>query len=249
MNDINSIYKKIIHLKKVDSTNKYAKSLVNKEINFPVLIYSDKQTEGRGRLGRTFVSNAGVGIYMTILFKSNLNILDITKVTGYTSVIVSNVIDKLIGINTSIKWVNDIYVNNKKLCGILTESIIKKNEVYLIVGIGLNVLRQEFPDELKEIVTTLEDETNKEFNKEELINEIAYSFFNEMNKLTTKEYIATYRNKSNVIGKNVELKIGDNYIYGKAIDIDEDGELVVESGENTIKIYSGEITKVKVSYE
>ena len=248
-NNINEIYKKIIHLRSIDSTNKYAKTLVGPDLNYPILIYSDEQTKGKGRIDRTFVSNLDAGVYMSILFKSNFAIYNITKVTGYTSVIVSEVLDELTKVKTSIKWVNDIYVGNKKLCGILTESIIKNTDVYLIVGIGINVLRQDFPIELKEIVTTIEDETNKKFDKEILINEIATRFFTEIHKLESKEYITTYRNKSNVIGKNVELKIGENHIKGKAIDIDEDGELIVESDEKIIKVYTGEITKVIISNE
>ena len=240
---------KTVHLTEIDSTNKYAKNLSFSNIELPVVIYADSQSEGRGRLGRTFVSNKGKGIYMSILFKSYFDISEISRITAYTSTIVSSVIDNLTGVSTKIKWVNDIYLNDKKLCGILTESIIKNDDCYIIVGIGLNVLKQEFDDKLKDIVTTLEDETNIKYDINSIIEAISVSFFDNIYQIKTKEYIKDYKSKSIVIGKNVEVKLPNEVIYGKAIDIDDDGELVVSNNSNIHKIYSGEITKLCICDE
>lgn len=237
-----------IHLSEVDSTNKYAKNLIP-STSLPVLIYADGQTAGRGRLGRTFVSNIGKGIYMSILFKPTFDLSLINKITAYTSTIVSRVIDETASVNTQIKWVNDIYLNNKKVCGILTESVIKNNECYVIVGIGINVLKQEFSDELKNIVTTLEDETNIKYDNKTIIDMIVKKFFDNIGQIVNKEYIKDYKNKSCVIGKNVEVKLFDKIINGIAVDIDEDGELVVSAEDTIYKLYSGEITKLSICDE
>lgn len=240
---------KVIHLEQIDSTNKYAKTLISNCYETPTLIYADYQIEGRGRLGRTFISNSGKGIYMTLLFKSMYEMSDISKFTGYTSCIVSHAIDELTGLNTKIKWVNDIYVNNKKLCGILTESVIKNNECYIIVGIGINMLSQKFDPDLVNKVTTIEDETNIQYDFNKLIKQITNDFFLNINMIKTKEYIKTYKEKSNVIGKHVEVNVGGKIIIGRAVDIDENGELIVNCEEKDIKIFSGEITKLNLKDE
>ena len=174
---------------------------------------------------------------------------DISKFTGYTSCIVSHAIDELTGLNTKIKWVNDIYVNNKKLCGILTESVIKNNECYIIVGIGINMLSQQFDPDLVNKVTTIEDETNIQYDFNELIKQITNYFFLNINMIKTKEYIKTYKEKSNVIGQNVEVNVGGKIIIGRALDIDENGELIVNCEEKDIKVFSGEITKLNLKDE
>ncbi len=239
-------YKNIIYLENIDSTNTYAKEMIKKETECPILIYANKQTNGRGRLGRTFVSKNG-GVYMSIVFKMSLKDFKPTLVTSYTAVVVSDAIDKITGLKTSIKWVNDIYINNKKLSGILVESVIKNNEAYIIVGIGINVLHQQFDQELKQIVTTIEDEINQKYNPKTFIDEISTSFFTHFNKILTREYINKYREKSCVIGKNIFLTINNEIHQVKAIDIDDEGELIVREKDKTYKTYSGEITKVKIN--
>lgn len=246
MKKINDV--KYIHLDTVDSTNTYAKKIIT-NCDDIIVVYADCQTGGRGRLGRNFVSNNQKGIYMSIAFKSMYDNEYISRFTAYTSTIVSSVIDEVTNLNTKIKWVNDIYLNNKKICGILTESIIKDNSSYVIVGIGLNVLKQTFDTELTSKVTTLEDETNIKYNILELIEKIVYSFIINLHQMKTKEYIKTYKEKSNVIGKNVEVNISNNKIYGKAIDIDSDGELVIQTSDEIIKVFSGEITKLNIDNE
>lgn len=243
---LKNIYK-IIHLDEVDSTNDYAKKLIN-NYELPTLIYANYQTSGKGRMGRTFLSNKDKGIYMSILFKPDFSLDKINKITGYTSCIVAEEIDKISGLNTYIKWVNDIYINNLKVCGILTESVIKNEECYIIVGIGINVHSQTF-NELHDIATSIEDNANIKIDKFELIHNIALAFYNNLNQINTKEYIKVYVEKSNVIGKNVELLIGDKIVKGKCVNINDDGELVVFDGIQNQIIYSGYITKVKIQDE
>ena len=142
----------IVVFDEIDSTNRYAKELEKDK----TIVISDTQSNGRGRLGRDFLSSKGKGIYMSILLKYDEKMLDPTLFTCYTGTVVSKVFEHLLGLNPGIKWVNDIFIKGKKVCGILTEaSYGLENGVldYAVVGVGINVYRPEggFPEEIKRI--------------------------------------------------------------------------------------------------
>lgn len=245
---VNNIYV----IDEIDSTNKYLKELANQNEDEISIVIANSQTMGRGRLGRTFISNKGKGIYMSILFRPNVNMQISQRITSLVATAVSNAIDKICMIETKIKWVNDIYLNDKKLAGILTEghtNFESKKVEYIVVGIGINLYHQDFPNDLDNIVTTLEDETNIIYSKKELIKEIINQIIYYYNNIERNLHITTYKEKSYVIGKNVELNIHGEIKYGKVLNIDDEGELIVEiNGINEI-IYSGEVTKVRVKNE
>ena len=130
-----------IHYTEIDSTNKEAKKYVSEGGALPAMILADRQTAGRGRMGRSFYSPANTGIYMSIILRPNLTVMDSILVTTSSSVAICDAIRKVTGIECQIKWINDIYLNNKKVGGILTESCGNLNDSnidYLILGIGIN---------------------------------------------------------------------------------------------------------------
>lgn len=245
---INNVYQ----LDKIDSTNKFLKDLANKNEDEITLVIANYQTHGRGRLGRTFISNKGKGIYMSILLRPKYSISTSQRITSLVATSVSNAIDKICNVETKIKWVNDIYLNNKKIAGILTEgqtNFESKKVEYIVVGIGINLYHQDFPEELDNIVTTLEDETNNIYSKNELVKEIINQIILYYNHLEENIHITEYRNKSYVINKNVELNIHGIIKHGKVLNIDDDGELIVLIDNKKETIYSGEITKVRLYNE
>ena len=245
---INNIYQ----LDKIDSTNKFLKDLANKNEDEITLVIANYQTHGRGRLGRTFISNKGKGIYMSILLRPKYSISTSQRITSLVATSVSNAIDKICNVETKIKWVNDIYLNNKKIAGILTEgqtNFESKKVEYIVVGIGINLYHQDFPEELDNIVTTLEDETNNIYSKNELVKEIINQIILYYNHLEENIHITEYRNKSYVINKNVELNIHGIIKHGKVLNIDDDGELIVLIDNKKETINSGEITKVRLYNE
>lgn len=242
----------IVILDEVDSTNTYLKELAKNSTIDRMAVIADKQTGGRGRLGRSFVSNRGSGIYMSILLRPEISIHDAKKITCMASVATTRAIDKFTHAKTSIKWVNDIYLNQKKICGILTEgatSLEQNNMEYVIIGIGVDCYHQTFDEELSKRVTTIEDELGITISRNALISEIINNIteymddFDAFSPLFMKEYVE----KSFLIGMNVELQKGNEMIIAKVIDINLDGELIVEdANRNRITYSSGEITRMIV---
>lgn len=226
-----------------DSTNLRAKDEAKKSKNGKVFL-AYKQTLGRGRMGRSFFSEDGV--YFSILLKPKLKIKNISFITLVCAVSVFNVIYKYCK-NTKIKWPNDIFIDNKKVCGILTEMFFDyKNKPNIIVGIGINTNTKKFPDEISNIVTSLYNETNAYINNTEFICDILDEFAKYYNifisgksDIIIKEYRAHCLN----LGQNIFAKKNNEPINGKIIDINELGELVVKSDSNKIiTLNSGEVT-------
>lgn len=231
---------KRVYLDEIDSTNDYAKKLAQSEKS-DILVIAEKQTAGKGRKGRTFISPEG-GIYMSLLLHQNV-ISDPTKITVMASVAVARAIEKVLGINAQIKWVNDIYVNGKKVCGILTEGAYnsqKKSFDYAVLGIGINlsVPKNGFSEDIKDIAGALTDKSSRQL-KEQMINSILDCFFDIY--YGKKEYMSEYKSRSNVLGKQIEYIKNNEKFSGNAVDISESGELIVEeNGEKKI-LNSGEI--------
>ena len=134
----------------LDSTNLEARRQADRGMSAPALIVASAQSEGRGRLGRSFYSPAHAGLYMSLLLEASDNSADNVRLTTATAVAVAESIDELCGIATEIKWVNDIYLGGRKICGILCESFTSAiGKRYAVVGIGLNLRASDFPDDIR----------------------------------------------------------------------------------------------------
>lgn len=166
---------KIITLKEIDSTNNYAKVLLNKNCaSFPLLITSNKQTKGRGYGSNIWFSEQGKNIMCTYMLKNFiLKKYNIFYVNIIFSIAIKNVISEATKKNVSIKWPNDILVENRKICGILIENIVQKDNVISLVGIGLNVNQTSFPNFERE-ATSLKKETKKSFDAKYIIERLNY---------------------------------------------------------------------------
>ena len=195
-------------LDSVDSTNNYLKKMKKNEKMEEMVVIADAQTAGRGRLGRSFMSNQASGIYMSILLKPTFSLEYAKKLTCLAAAATSLAIDQMAGTKTTIKWVNDIYLNSKKICGILTEgstSIEQGSLEYVIIGIGINMYHQEFSEDIRRIATTIEDETNQIISRNELIIAIINQIDAYLKNIDDHTYMHEYIKKSFVIGKKVEL--------------------------------------------
>ena len=138
------------HFDEIESTNDFAKEKAKTE-NSNFTVTASLQTKGRGRKGRTFFSPKGAGLYLSIAVNLNISFEEFPKITTYTAVCVARAIEKLTSLKIDIKWVNDLYVNGKKLCGILTEGSFSGEKTYfVIIGIGVNLLKSSFPEEIKD---------------------------------------------------------------------------------------------------
>ena len=234
---------KIIELKSVGSTNTYAKSLAEKGEAEGLIIIADEQTEGRGRSGKSFFSPAETGLYMSILVRPNISVEESLAITSITAIAAARAIESVANIQCGIKWVNDIYIDYKKVAGILTEGSFdyKADKVnYVIVGIGINLEKPEndFPDELKNVATSL---GNKKI-KTALYKKIAEEFFGLLNSLPSKEYIKEYKSRSIILNKRIEVLANERY-FATAVDIDDECRLkiITENGEERL-LSSGEVS-------
>ena len=238
----------IIVLKTVDSTNNYAKTLAQQGAKEGTIIISEEQTAGKGRLGRKFYSPASSGICMSIIVRPKMSIQKSLMITTATAVIVSKAIEKISYLSTEIKWVNDIYAQGKKLCGILTEASIDCETgglEYAIVGIGINVstVKDSFPDDIKDIATSIYPHQQVRPIRSALIGEILTQFFNELESFGEGVHMSEYRQRSMLIGEEINVISADKITPAHVIDIDDDAKLIVryENGEIS-ELSSGEVS-------
>ena len=226
----------------IDSTNIYAKQIVS-NITKKTIIISNYQTNGQGKFGKKFFSPANTGIYMTIILKDTIKTENIFLITFLCALSVCKTIEKLTNVKPKIKWINDIFINNKKCCGILTEcetDLKKKISKNIIAGIGLNVNTVEFPEELKNIATSLQNHSDRNI----IIAGIINNFFKFYNSLTREEIINRYKKYCFVLGKDIYYtKCNIKYI-AKAIDINKFGNLVIKDINGDIKTLEYEEIKI-----
>ena len=241
---------KVITVDETTSTNSDLKILAENGAEEWTILCAEKQTNGRGRMGNSFYSPEG-GIYMSILLKPTFSPENSLFITTIAACSVCNAIEKLTNKNVEIKWVNDIYNKDGKICGILTESTIdyETNKLkYAILGIGLNVFPPEngFSKELKNIASTLLN--NNEMSLDiynHLISEIVNQFYKLYNNFDKAEHIIEYKNRSMLINKEIGYVQDGEEFNAIVIDIDSECHLIVSDSSGKItKLSSGEV-KIK----
>lgn len=231
--------------KEIASTNARAKELAEDSAPHGTVVISDSQSMGRGRLGRSFFSPPGTGIYMSIVLRPELNSEEAPQITSLAAVAVSEAIELLANVPVKIKWVNDIFLNKKKICGILTEASLDFESGginYVILGIGINVGRIDFPEELAEIATSIENETSSKVSRSQLIAEILNSLDRLLPDLKSGKYLEEVRKRSLVVGHSITVIKGSDSYTAKALAIDNKGALIVEGPEGIEALSSGEIS-------
>lgn len=231
----------VLYYPSVDSTNNECKRLLAQGKQGAFLVVSDQQTAGRGRQGKTFVSPAKTGIYFSLVIRPNTSFKNAVTATTAASVAVCWAVEKLTDKKPRIKWVNDVFLDGKKICGILTEAITNFEDGTVdsvIVGIGINLKEGAFPEELKDIVGVLDADINKNLLVATVIDKLV-----EINTGDYKAFIDYYRTHSLVIGEKIRIIRSDGEVHAVALAIDEQGglEVELENGERTV-LRSGEIS-------
>lgn len=216
---------KVYYKEITESTNLDAKQTENAPDKS--IFLADMQTNGRGRLGREWSSPKGCGIWMSILLKPEKEIADVSQLTLIAGLAVSRVIN-----DTVIKWPNDVLVSNKKVAGILTEATLENGKIkHIIVGIGINVNNNNFPEELSDKATSIYIETGKMSDREKLIPDITKEFFamyDEFLQNGFRVFKEEYTNKCATLNKEVYLVNNEEKRIAKAVGITDKGELIVE---------------------
>lgn len=233
----------------VTSTNTVLKEMAENGAKEGTVIIANKQTLGRGRLGKNFYSPAGTGIYLSVLLRPDIPAEKALFLTTSAAVATARAIEDVCDKKADIKWVNDIYISDKKVCGILTEANfnIETGKLdYAIVGIGINICfpKEGFPDEINNIATAVFDTLSDSVNKRSiLIAHLLNYFMDYYTNFNKKDYVKEYIDRSMLLGRNISIIKAGESIPAKAIDIDSNCRLKVEFEDGTAKwLNSGEVS-------
>ena len=229
----------------LDSTNAECKRLALSDASLPVLITAVCQTAGRGRMGRSFYSPADTGVYFSVLYEAKGSLENAVTVTGAAAVCVMRAVRALTGKQTEIKWVNDLYLEGKKVCGILAECVTAAGETpKLILGIGINLSTEDFPEELTQKAGSL----GSDVSHGRLIAAVWDALAPFLADPSDRSWLEDYRACSCVLGRSIAWTEEGKTRFGIAEGINDRGELEVldESGTRCL-LRTGEISvRVKI---
>lgn len=239
--------REIRRFEEVDSTNEEAKMLASQGGEEGLVVVADRQKLGRGRLGRRWYSPEG-GLWFSVILRPRMKVRETQKLTLTAAVAVANTLRKTLGLMVEIKWPNDILINGRKVCGILMEAVLKEDYLdFVVVGIGINanVDRKELPKEVAETAITLKEVLGWEINKNELLCHSLKQLETYYKMLKEGKFnliLEEWRELALFLGKEIEVTSLNERMRGKAIDVDEDGTLILELKDGTrLKVVSGEI--------
>ena len=237
----------IIVLDEVTSTNDYLKELAAKGAADGTVAIAVHQTKGKGRLGRSFYSPENTGVYLSILLRPKFSLSECLLLTTSAAVAVADAVESITGKTVSIKWVNDVFLNGKKICGILTEAstdIESGGLSYAVVGIGLNICEPTggFPSEIKDVAGAI-FESGKDVPRAKLSAEVIKRFYGFYEEIPKRTFLDGYIKRSNLIGKEVRVINGETVLPATAVKIDNDCRLLVRFDNGEEKwLSSGEVS-------
>ena len=242
------VAKEVLYFDTIDSTNTKAQELAEKGYPSGTLVVADKQESGKGRRGRSWVSPSGTGIFMTLMIKPDINPNNASMLTLVAALAVAKAITSVTGEEALIKWPNDIVVNSKKVCDIHTEMNAQFDYInHIVVGIGINVHNESFPEEISQMASSLMIEAGgKRFHRAQIIAE-TMSYFEQYYDtfLKTQDLSALVREYDELlVNRNKSVRVLDpkEPFDGKAMGITPKGELIVDTWESRKLVSSGEVS-------
>ena len=242
------VAKEVLYFDTIDSTNTKAQELAEKGYPSGTLVVADKQESGKGRRGRSWVSPSGTGIFMTLMIKPDINPNNASMLTLVAALAVAKAITSVTGEEAMIKWPNDIVVNGKKVCGILTEMNAQFDYINnIVVGVGINVHNESFPEEISQMASSLMIEAGgKRFHRAQIIAETMLYFEQYYDTfLKTQDLSALVREYDELlVNRNKSVRVLDpkEPFDGKAMGITPKGELIVDTWESRKLVSSGEVS-------
>ena len=238
----------VVYYDEIDSTNNRAKKAGDNKAPHGTLFVADMQVAGKGRRGRVWQSPAGSSIYMTILLYPEISPLKAPQLTLVMAIAVAEGIKEVTGLDTKIKWPNDIVVNGRKICGILTEMSTEIDYInHVVIGAGINVNQDDFPEDIRKTASSLKMELGKQVKRSELIAAIMKSFEKDYEIFVKTEDLSGLQELYNSMLVNLDrdvkvLEPGNEY-EAHALGINKTGELIVRTAEGEEKeIYAGEVS-------
>ena len=233
---------------KLESSNRTAKTLALEGTPHGTMVLTSQQTAGRGRLGRRFESPAGKGIYLSLVLRPGLPMTEAQAVTVSAAVAVCRAVKRLCGLDLGIKWVNDLYYNGKKVCGILTEMSTEIDYInHVVIGVGINVNLWEFPEEMQDKATSLAMESGQEYDRNQIIGLVMKHFEEDYERFIQtcdfENLLEEYHRILANLNQPVRVLNGADSFEGVSRGIDTKGELLVEKADGTVtKISAGEVS-------
>lgn len=235
---------KLLYYATIGSTNTEAKKLAQAGAAAETVLFADCQSAGRGRLGRSFLSPAGDGIYLSMILRPNRSARELMHLTCAAATAVCDATEEVLSFRPRIKWINDLVAGNKKLAGILTELSFDSlgNVEWAVVGIGFNCNQSGFPKELENIACSAAMVTGRTVNRAKLAAAII-QHLTDMDLSAVDKTMAIYRRDCVTLGKDITVIRGDLRRNGRALDVDCNGGLVVQYDDReTETVSSGEVS-------
>lgn len=231
----------ILRFDRIESTNTEAMNQAKQGADEGLCVVADQQTKGRGRHGRTWISEKDAGLYFSVVLRPKIEMRFLPLITLMSAVAVFDTLEKLYDLKPDIKWVNDIHVHEKKICGILAEMTETTKGTALIVGIGINLKSSNFPFEIADIATSIEAEIKNSVSRNELLNSLTrflnyfYDILQSENgaKIIVEEWT---RRSSYAFGKSVKVMLENESVFGSTDGLEETGALRVKTDSGEIRI-------------
>lgn len=232
----------------IDSTNLEVRRLAEAGAEHGLTVIAEEQVSGKGRRGRSWLGKDGTGIWMSFLLKPEIALENSSMLTLITALAVAKAINEVTNVSCGIKWPNDLIVNGKKVCGILTELSAQMDELnYIVVGLGINVNMEKFPDDLKDKATSLQIETGKRIYRAPLAAKVLEYFEKYYEQFIQTEDLSTFKDEYNhlLVHMNQKIRVirGSKETIYTSHGINERGELLAETASGKIEsILSGEVS-------
>lgn len=227
--------RKIVYFPETDSTNRRARLLAQEGAPHGTLVLADKQTAGRGRRGRGWISPAGEGIFMSLLLRPNVHPSQVAKLSLLTALAVANAIALETGLDAQIKWPNDIVIAGRKVCGLLLEMTADESAVYdVVAGVGINVHQKELDPEIAHTASSLDLLAGKTFSRAALVRAFLVEFEKAM-ALSDEAMMGLYQARSATLGQKVQVIALTGTFTGTARGITDSGSLLVEDEEGAMR--------------
>ena len=234
----------LLHFKSIESTNQYAKQICRKtKIKQPFLIWADQQTAGVGKRSRPFFSSAG-GLYISLILPNQK--IEANNVGLFTTSLALGIIHAIqdsFAIIVDVKWVNDIYLEGRKIAGILVEQC---NDQSVIIGVGINLFQPDFPTEIQNVAGNLLKSAPSDLQRQQFLVTLVKALFQSTRTYTNPKFIAEYKRRLTLMNPHVKLQIGRSEISEEVVDVNNLGQLIIENSITHEKrsVQAGEVIKV-----
>jgi BirA family biotin operon repressor/biotin-[acetyl-CoA-carboxylase] ligase len=238
----------ILHFDSLESTNTEAAEQARRGADEGLCVIAAEQTAGRGRLGRRWKSEAGAGLYFSIVLRPKIDTAKLPLITLMAGVAVADTLREL-GLEPDVKWVNDVLVRDGKICGILAEAIQTDRGLAVILGIGINLTSRNVPPDLADTATSIMDETGKPISPDQMaaiLTKYLTYFYDILTADTTGEIVALWRNRSTYFsGKPVRVTVGGETFEGITDGLEADGALRVKIGDRLRIVQVGDVERLR----